>query len=171
MDEHLDAYRGQVILVTGGAGAIGSSLTRALAETGSEKVIVFDDLSSAQRWNVPSLPNVLFVEGSILDEILLKRVFFRKGRKSGMLAICFAMLPKASAKRAATPAKASCSRDKTAASQSKLRRRRAKICLARLSSSMKSALARPVASTLRVWIERPLTRHQIVPSSSTRQGA
>ena len=33
------------------------------------------------------------------------------------------------------------------------------------------ALALPVASTLRVWMERPLTRHHIVPSSSTRQGA
>lgn len=39
-------------------------------------VIVLDDLSSASRWNVPSLPNVLFVEGSILDEVELKRIFF-----------------------------------------------------------------------------------------------
>jgi UDP-glucose 4-epimerase len=39
-------------------------------------VIVLDDLSSASRWNVPALPNVLFVEGSILDDVELKRVFF-----------------------------------------------------------------------------------------------
>lgn len=37
---------------------------------------MLDDLSSAHRWNVPSRPNVLFVEGSILDEVMLKRVFF-----------------------------------------------------------------------------------------------
>ncbi len=69
-------YKDKTVLVTGGAGAIGSTLTRGLAEAGASKVIVLDDLSSAERWNVPSLPNVLFIEGSILDEVELKRVFF-----------------------------------------------------------------------------------------------
>jgi nucleoside-diphosphate-sugar epimerase len=46
-------------LVTGGAGAIGSNLTRALGELGAKMIIVLDDLSSAYRWNVPSLPNIL----------------------------------------------------------------------------------------------------------------
>ena len=63
-------YSGKRVLVTGGAGAIGSNLTRALAEAGAH-VLVLDDLSSATRWNVPSLPNVLFVEGTVLDEVLL----------------------------------------------------------------------------------------------------
>ena len=71
-------YKGKKILVTGGAGAIGSNLVRALSEAGAEKVIVLDDLSSAERWNIPSLPNVLFAEGDILDEIKLKRVFFEE---------------------------------------------------------------------------------------------
>jgi nucleoside-diphosphate-sugar epimerase len=70
-------YSGKRILVTGGAGAIGSNLTRALAEAGAH-VLVLDDLSSATRWNVPSLPNVLFVEGDVLDEVKLKRVFFER---------------------------------------------------------------------------------------------
>jgi UDP-glucose 4-epimerase len=69
-------YKGKRVLVTGGAGAIGSNLVRALSEAGAEKVIVLDNLSSAERWNIPSLPNVLFSEGDILDEIKLKRVFF-----------------------------------------------------------------------------------------------
>jgi len=69
-------YEGKAILVTGGAGAIGSNLTRALGELGARLIIVLDDLSSAERWNVPALPNVLFVEGSVLDEVELKRVFF-----------------------------------------------------------------------------------------------
>jgi UDP-glucose 4-epimerase len=69
-------YRGKIILVTGGAGAIGSNLTRALAELGAGLVLILDDLSSAARWNVPGLANVLLVEGSILDEVALKRVFF-----------------------------------------------------------------------------------------------
>ncbi len=74
--EYQEHYRGKIILVTGGAGAIGSNLTRALGELGARMVIVLDDLSSASRWNVPGLPNVMFVEGSILDEVELKRVFF-----------------------------------------------------------------------------------------------
>lgn len=78
MVDYRDAYREQKILITGGAGAIGSNLTRALAEGGAERVIVLDDLSSAEMWNIPSLPNVLFVEGSILDEVKLKRVFFEE---------------------------------------------------------------------------------------------
>jgi nucleoside-diphosphate-sugar epimerase len=74
---YLEEYKGRVVLVTGGAGAIGSNLTRALAEA-STQVIVLDDLSSAERWNVPSLPGVLFVEGDVLDEVKLKRVFFER---------------------------------------------------------------------------------------------
>ncbi len=70
-------YAGKTILVTGGAGAIGSNLSRRLGELGGH-VLVFDDLSSAERWNVPDLPNILFVEGDLLDEVKLKRIFFEK---------------------------------------------------------------------------------------------
>jgi len=76
VNEYLSSYHGKVILVTGGAGAIGSNLVRALGELGARLVLVLDDLSSAERWNVPSLPNVLFIQGSILDEVELKRMFF-----------------------------------------------------------------------------------------------
>ena len=75
-DSYRAAYRGKTILVTGGAGAIGSNLTKALGELGAKLVLVLDDLSSASRWNVPALANVMLVEGSILDEVELKRVFF-----------------------------------------------------------------------------------------------
>ena len=82
-------YAGKKTLVTGGAGAIGSNLTRALANAGAQ-VIVLDDLSSSERWNVPSLPEVLLVEGSILDEIKLKRVFFERPEIVYHLAAFFA---------------------------------------------------------------------------------
>ncbi len=77
MEDYTGTYQKRTVLVTGGAGAIGSNLTRALAQAGA-KVIVLDDLSSAERWNVPSLPGVLFVEGDVVDEVKLKRVFFEK---------------------------------------------------------------------------------------------
>ena len=72
-----DYYDGKKVLVTGGAGAIGSNLIQALANSGAQ-VIVLDNLSSAERWNVVSLPNILFVEASIVDEVALKRVFFEQ---------------------------------------------------------------------------------------------
>jgi len=88
-EERRTAFGDQTILVTGGAGAIGSNLTRSLAESGA-RVIILDNLSSAERWNVPSLPNVLFVEGDIRDEIKLKRVFFEKPTLVYHLAAFFA---------------------------------------------------------------------------------
>ena len=75
IDEIRDYYKDKVILVTGGAGAIGSNLTRALSEAGARMVIILDNLSSSYKWNVPSLPNVMFVEGDITNDIDLKRVF------------------------------------------------------------------------------------------------
>ncbi|MBU1122174.1 MAG: NAD-dependent epimerase/dehydratase family protein [Candidatus Omnitrophica bacterium] len=78
MEQYKNFYKGKTVLVTGGAGAIGSNLTQALAELGARMVIVLDDLSSAQEWNIPSFSNVLFAKGDILDEVKLKRVFFEK---------------------------------------------------------------------------------------------
>jgi nucleoside-diphosphate-sugar epimerase len=89
MESYRESYKGKVILVTGGAGAIGSNLIRALAEAGAQ-VIILDDLSSSARWNVPSMPGILFVEGDILDEVKLKRVFFERPQIVFHLAAFFA---------------------------------------------------------------------------------
>ena len=75
MVEDAAAYRDKTILVTGGAGSVGSNLTRRLASAGAKTVVVLDDLSASKAWNVPAEPNVLFVNGSVADEIALKRVF------------------------------------------------------------------------------------------------
>lgn len=87
--DYIKYYRAKKVLVTGGAGAIGANLVRALADAGAE-VIVLDDLSSGVVWNLPSLPNVLFVEGDLLDEVKLKRVFFEKPQIVFHLAAFFA---------------------------------------------------------------------------------
>jgi nucleoside-diphosphate-sugar epimerase len=76
--EVVNEYEGKVVLVTGGAGCIGTNLCRKLAELGAEKVIVLDDLSSAYEWNIPKANNIYFVNGSILDDEMLKRVFKEK---------------------------------------------------------------------------------------------
>jgi len=75
MEKYLREYVGKTMLITGGAGCIGSNLTSALLKVGARKVSILDDLSSAERWNVPEDPRVNFIEGSILDEECLKRAF------------------------------------------------------------------------------------------------
>ena len=47
----------KVILITGGAGCIGSNLTRALLGR-AKLIVVLDDLSSSERWSVPEDPRV-----------------------------------------------------------------------------------------------------------------
>ena len=75
MKHYQSEYKGKKILITGGAGCVGSNLTKALIEADAAKIIVLDDLSAAERWNIPVAPSVVFVHGSILDEETLKRVF------------------------------------------------------------------------------------------------
>lgn len=81
-DEISDYYKGREVLVTGGAGAIGSNLVIALsALVGADgKVVVLDNLSASKNkepWNVPNLPNVLFILGDIRDSQSLDRIFKR----------------------------------------------------------------------------------------------
>jgi nucleoside-diphosphate-sugar epimerase len=83
-------YEGKTILVTGGAGAIGSNLVRTLAGLKAHTVIVLDDLSAAYTWNIPSESNVLFVRGSVTDEVVLKRVFMQRPQIVYHLAAFFA---------------------------------------------------------------------------------
>ena len=78
MNNYLSEYKGKNILITGGAGCIGSNLTKALLRAEAAKIIVLDDLSAAERWNIPDDPRVAFIQGSVLDEEVLKRAFFQK---------------------------------------------------------------------------------------------
>ncbi len=65
----------ECILVTGGAGAIGSRLVADLCR--DHKVLVLDDLSSGWFDNLRGLP-VSFWRGSVIDEEILREVFAEK---------------------------------------------------------------------------------------------
>jgi UDP-glucose 4-epimerase len=82
-------YQGKTVLVTGGAGCVGSNLTRKLSDLGS-KVIILDNLDSAYQWNIPSSDNIDFIQGDILDEGMLKKVFREKPHYVFHLAAHFA---------------------------------------------------------------------------------
>ncbi len=90
LNDCLEKYQDQTVLITGGAGCIGSNLTRTLISAEACKIIVMDDLSSSYRWNVPNHASVEFVHGSVLDEDMLKEVFSEKPRFVFHLAALFA---------------------------------------------------------------------------------
>lgn len=73
--EARSTFAGARVVVTGGAGMIGSNLVESLSEAGAEEVVVLDDFSSGYRWLVPDAENVRIVEGSVLDHEILERVF------------------------------------------------------------------------------------------------
>ena len=62
------------IIVTGGAGFIGSHLVKALLLDG-HRVVVVDDLSTGKSSNLPSHPNCHLFEVDIVDELALAHLF------------------------------------------------------------------------------------------------
>ena len=89
-EEVLSHYTGKRILVTGGAGCIGSNLVKTLLKAEPEKIIVIDDLSASYEWNLLKDPKVFFVHGSILDDEKMKRAFSFKPHYVFHLAAHFA---------------------------------------------------------------------------------
>lgn len=64
------------ILVTGGAGAIGSNVVTRLCK--DNFVIVLDDLSSGHIENLPKSKNILFINGSVSSDKMLRKCFMHK---------------------------------------------------------------------------------------------
>ncbi|RBQ23789.1 NAD-dependent glucose-6-phosphate dehydrogenase [Candidatus Methanobinarius endosymbioticus] len=83
-------YQDKTVLVTGGAGCVGSNLTKKISELDAKKVIILDNLSSAYEWNIPRNENIEFIKGDILDEVVLKRVFKQRPSHIFHLAAHFA---------------------------------------------------------------------------------
>jgi UDP-glucose 4-epimerase len=69
------------ILVTGGAGYIGGTLTRLLLAKG-HSVAVYDNLCHSKRLAVA--PNAEFIKGDVADRTLLEQIF-RRGRFDGVM--------------------------------------------------------------------------------------
>ena len=78
MEDVYSKYEDKVVLITGGAGCVGSNLSRKISELNAKKVIILDNMSSAYEWNIPKAKNVSFIKGDILDDEMLKRAFKEK---------------------------------------------------------------------------------------------
>src|SRR5688572_32399847 len=79
-------FRSKKVLVTGGAGAIGSNLCRRLAELEPAMVMILDDLSSGYEWNVPKGRGTLFRSEEHTSELqsqsnLVCRLLLEKKKK------------------------------------------------------------------------------------------
>jgi len=57
----------RAVVVTGGAGAIGSRLVARLLDVGVPRVVVVDDLSSGYAWLLPQNPSVRLVRTDVCD--------------------------------------------------------------------------------------------------------
>jgi UDP-glucose 4-epimerase len=68
------------ILITGGAGNVGSSLAKKLAENSEYKIYIFDNLITGSLFKIPNSSNVEFIKGDVnkLDQIysLMNKISF-----------------------------------------------------------------------------------------------
>ena len=68
-------FQGKSVLVTGGAGAIGSSLVASLNRLPIERITILDNLTSAYEWNLPKGKRIRFVRGDVVDDKVLGTIF------------------------------------------------------------------------------------------------
>src|SRR5262249_7605719 len=67
-------FQGGSILVVGGAGFIGGNLVRALLPYDPRRLLIIDNLLSADIGNVPQHPAIEFVLGSMADDSVLDQL-------------------------------------------------------------------------------------------------
>ncbi len=64
-------FKNSKVLVVGGAGFVGSNLVKLLLSENAARVLVVDNLLSAEKTNIPNDSRVSFVEGSIANDSVL----------------------------------------------------------------------------------------------------
>ena len=64
------------VLITGGAGFIGSSLAHKLAEDSNNNIVIVDNLLTGDVKRVPKLANVKFIKADVNDSNEISSIFY-----------------------------------------------------------------------------------------------
>lgn len=78
MKDFSEGFEDKIVLITGGAGAVGGNLVNELIKFNIKKIIILDNLSSSYEWNIRKNTKIQFIKGDILDEEKLRWAFKNK---------------------------------------------------------------------------------------------
>jgi UDP-glucose 4-epimerase len=70
----MEEFSGKSILISGGAGFVGSNLTKYLLACDIKKINIVDNFISSEKTNIPSDSRIIFTQNSIADDNTLKDI-------------------------------------------------------------------------------------------------
>lgn len=68
------SLKGSKILISGGAGFVGTNLCQSLLSQTPAEIIIVDNLLSSEQAQIPQTPSVKFIHGSITDDNILSSI-------------------------------------------------------------------------------------------------
>jgi len=71
----MSIFENKKILIAGGAGFVGSNLTKAISSQNPAKIFVVDNLMSSEKENIQGIKNVEFIQGNIADDAILEKLY------------------------------------------------------------------------------------------------